>query len=116
MKHYKCVLKKAAEINYKKGINTIDEDSNIYKTLKVLFILSFIWFARGKRRRIRRWNVGFTYGYGRGVYQVSWNYKALLQFAKTLTLANININITKNNLITLFLYIIKQLTFYFYLI
>ena len=45
MKHYKCVLKKAAEINYKKGINTIDEDSNIYKTLKVLFILSFIWFA-----------------------------------------------------------------------
>ena len=45
MKHYKSVLKKAAEINYKKGINTIDEDSNIYKTLKVLFILSFIWFA-----------------------------------------------------------------------
>lgn len=45
MKHYKSVYKKAAEINYKRGITTVDEESSLYRTLKVLYILSFVWFV-----------------------------------------------------------------------
>ena len=44
MKLYKSVLKKTEEYNYKKGISRISIQSNGYKTCKVLYYLSFIWF------------------------------------------------------------------------
>ena len=44
MKYYKCVLKKVEETNYKKGIVAFDETSSFYRTSKLLYILSFIWF------------------------------------------------------------------------
>ena len=44
MKFYKSVLKKTVEDNYKKGINRLSLDGNGYKTCKILYYLSFVWF------------------------------------------------------------------------
>ena len=44
MKFYKSVLKKTAEDNYKKGINRLSLDSSGYKTCKILYYISFVWF------------------------------------------------------------------------
>ena len=44
MKFYKSVVKKAEEINYKKGVTRIDTSSSFYTTSKVLYYITFAWF------------------------------------------------------------------------
>ncbi len=44
MKFYKSVVKKAKEINYKKGVTRIDTNSSFYTTSKVLYYIAFAWF------------------------------------------------------------------------
>ncbi len=44
MKLYKSVLKKAEEINYKKGVNRLDINSDFYKVGKKVYAFAFIWF------------------------------------------------------------------------
>lgn len=44
MKYYNSVLQKVYETNYKKGIVRVDENSNLYKSSKILYYVSFAWF------------------------------------------------------------------------
>ena len=44
MKFYKSVLRRMEEDNYKKGVSHLDMKSGYYKTGRVLYLLSFIWF------------------------------------------------------------------------
>ena len=43
MKKYEGVLKRVREIEFKRGITYAKTDGNLYKGLKVLFILSYLW-------------------------------------------------------------------------
>ncbi|MEE0928342.1 MAG: hypothetical protein UIG59_04040 [Acutalibacteraceae bacterium] len=44
MKLYKSVIKKLEEINYKKGVNRLDVNSDYYRVGKTLYYFAFAWF------------------------------------------------------------------------
>ncbi len=45
MKFYNCVIEKLETNNYKKGVTRLDTSSGYYKTGRVLYFLSLIWFG-----------------------------------------------------------------------
>lgn len=45
MKFYNCVIKKLEENNYKKGVTRLDTSGGYYKTSRILYFLSLVWFG-----------------------------------------------------------------------